>query len=400
MTRFANNSYSVRAGLLTPPVFVEKFSEYRKMWAELDSSVSSGHYPEKPLCIDIEVASICDLECPYCFRSSLATPDKIMKFEDCKTLISQVAEWGVPSIKLNWRGEPLMHPKIVEIVSFAKTKGILEVLINTNATHLTESVMANLIDAGLDVLIISMDGADAAVYEKNRPGRFRENKFEAILGNITRAFRVRATMGQRFPYFQIQGVGTNELLAQAELYLNVFGDICDELVINPYSERGLGLSAENELSKSSSEEDGNYPLLEMITWDQKVHRAYKRKPCAQPFQRMLITYDGRVAACCYDWGAMHPIGYTLCDRAELSVNPNIIVKERADRQRPGYGILGDLNMPEDSPLTDVFDKRSLPEIWAGPGSAYLKQSMMAGNISAVEMCRHCDFKDTYVWEKN
>ena len=26
-------------------------------------------------------------------------------------------------------------------------------------------------------------------------------------------------------------------------------------------------------------------------------------------QRMLITYDGRVSMCCYDWGSMHPVGY-------------------------------------------------------------------------------------------
>ena len=26
------------------------------------------------------------------------------------------------------------------------------------------------------------------------------------------------------------------------------------------------------------------------------------------YQRML-TYDGRVSMCCYDWGSMHPVGY-------------------------------------------------------------------------------------------
>ena len=30
----------------------------------------------------------------------------------------------------------------------------------------------------------------------------------------------------------------------------------------------------------------------------------------QPFQRLLVTYEGRVAMCCFDWGALYPVGYT------------------------------------------------------------------------------------------
>ena len=35
----------------------------------------------------------------------------------------------------------------------------------------------------------------------------------------------------------------------------------------------------------------------------------KRLPCKQPFQRMLVTYDGRVSMCCYDWGSMYTVGF-------------------------------------------------------------------------------------------
>ena len=37
---------------------------------------------------------------------------------------------------------------------------------------------------------------------------------------------------------------------------------------------------------------------------------HREKPCEQPFQRLLVTYEGRVAMCCYDWGASYPVGYT------------------------------------------------------------------------------------------
>ena len=41
-------------------------------------------------------------------------------------LINQAAELKVPSIKFNWRGEPLLHPKLFDYIKYAKEKGILE----------------------------------------------------------------------------------------------------------------------------------------------------------------------------------------------------------------------------------------------------------------------------------
>ena len=46
----------------------------------------------------------------------------------------------IPSIKFNWRGEPLLNSKLPEIIDYAKQKGILETMINTNATKLNEEM--------------------------------------------------------------------------------------------------------------------------------------------------------------------------------------------------------------------------------------------------------------------
>ena len=63
-----------------------------------------------PLCIDIEVASVCDLACPHCYRQYIATPDKLMSTDLAFKLIDQLTELKkVPSVKFNWRGEPLMN---------------------------------------------------------------------------------------------------------------------------------------------------------------------------------------------------------------------------------------------------------------------------------------------------
>ena len=108
----------------------------------LDSSISG------PLCVDIETASICDLACPHCFREYILTPDKIMDFEMYKRIIDEIILLDVPSIKLNWRGEPLLNSKIGEFIKYAKSEGILEISINTNATQLDNKMSELLIVSG------------------------------------------------------------------------------------------------------------------------------------------------------------------------------------------------------------------------------------------------------------
>ena len=122
------------------------FKNYRAQWNEqpnklINEKVTSNNFNLKnlkPLCIDIEVAAICDLACSFCFREYEVTPDKIIDEKFCYNLIDQAAELKIPSIKFNWRGEPLLHPKLPLFIKYAKRKGILETIINTNATNLTK----------------------------------------------------------------------------------------------------------------------------------------------------------------------------------------------------------------------------------------------------------------------
>ena len=47
----------------------------------------------------------------------------------------------------------------------------------------------------------------------------------------------------------------------------------------------------------------------MVDIDNNIFVSVKRKPCEQIYQRLMVTYSGRVGMCCHDWGASHGIGY-------------------------------------------------------------------------------------------
>ena len=74
-----------------------------------------------------------------------------------------------------------MHPKLSNFIKYAKEKGILETIINTNATNLTIENSNKLIESGLDLIIYSFDGGTKETYEKMRPGRFKKILFPKFM---------------------------------------------------------------------------------------------------------------------------------------------------------------------------------------------------------------------------
>ena len=387
-----------------------RYRWYRESWKKLPMScIMDKQYGSKlrqekihPLCIDIEVSAVCDLACPFCFRDYYVTPDKLMDEKLVYDLIDQASVLGVPSIKFNWRGEPLLHPGLPEFIEYAKRKGILETIINTNATGLDEKKSRELISAGLDFMIYSFDGGSKETYEKMRPGRFKANSFDEVYGNIKRFKFIREEMGAVFPYTKIQMILTEDTFNEREQYYNLFSEYVDEVSVSQYSERGGELKDIDKNSRSLYEEAvKKYNLPSDVPYMKGPHGqmfvSRGRKACEQPFQRLPVTYEGRVAMCCYDWGAQHLIGYVDAKAFNNEVDYRIVI-DKAGRGVRGYSYYKDLKMPEEYNKPEKV-VRSLDDIWYGEEVDKVRHKHVIGEIDDVKVCRNCKFKDTYQWEE-
>jgi MoaA/NifB/PqqE/SkfB family radical SAM enzyme len=321
--------------------YQEKYKKYREGWKEIpknliNNKIYGNELSSKkiePLCIDLELAAVCDLGCPHCFRQYIATPDKIMNINLAYKLIDQAVELNVPSMKFNWRGEPLLNSSLPKIINYAKKKGILETIINTNATKLKGKFAQEIIDSGLDLLIYSFDGGTKKTYEKYRPGRFKENKFEEIIKNIKDFKKLKDKVNSPFPRTKIQMVLTEDTFKEQNEFKNLFEDYVDDISFKQYTERG-GKISEDDLKKIKNMGiDSSKKIMKNFNGD--IYYSKGRLPCEQPFQRMLITYDGRVSMCCYDWGSMHPVGYvdTLAIKTKNKEYQKIIDKSKIDTRK-------------------------------------------------------------------
>jgi radical SAM protein with 4Fe4S-binding SPASM domain len=252
---------------------------YRLKW---NFVAKYDYVPRFPIHLDIEATEACNLRCIMCVHGTTGVPvTGRIDMAFAKRIIDQAAAGGTKSIKFNWRGEPALHTGLEELVRYAKEKGILEVQFNTNGLPFTARRIEALIDAGLDRVIFSMDGATKETYEKIRVGA----DYDRLVANIRRFHEFRTAKGLRKPFIRIQMVRMKDNAEEVDRFLTMWRGIADDIAIKDVTNRGQG----NVLF-----------IGEQI--------AVGRRRCNQPWQRMIVARDGKVFPCCSDWDRSYEIG--------------------------------------------------------------------------------------------
>ncbi len=140
----------------------------------------------------IEPTNQCNLTCRTCIRNSWDETPGQMSTSTFNCIIKGLKSFtSVSTVLFGGFGEPLSHPHITDMVAQTKSTGISVELI-TNGTLLTEDLSRNLAEAGLDVLWVSLDGADPASYADIRRG----GTLHDVIANVTR-FRNVSWINQR-----------------------------------------------------------------------------------------------------------------------------------------------------------------------------------------------------------
>jgi len=110
---------------------------------------------DRPIVTHLVVTRRCNLSCGYCFEY-----DKVSKpvaREVLEERIDHLARLRSVFVTLTG-GESLLHPGIVELVRYVRTKGMVP-LLNTNGYLLTRKIVEGLNAAGLYGLQLSIDNA-------------------------------------------------------------------------------------------------------------------------------------------------------------------------------------------------------------------------------------------------
>jgi MoaA/NifB/PqqE/SkfB family radical SAM enzyme len=135
----------------------------------------------------VEPTNLCNLDCITCFRQGWDEPPGSMTDETFAAVLRGLDDFDpLPAVYFGGIGEPLAHPRILEWVARAHAKGARTELI-TNGILLDERMSRALIEAGLDLLWVSIDGASPEAYADVRIGA----EVGQVLANVDRFSRMR-----------------------------------------------------------------------------------------------------------------------------------------------------------------------------------------------------------------
>ncbi len=219
----------------------QDYHEYRKAWSERLVDFDAGEFP---LNLNVEVTTNCNLACTFCTHPSLDESQMIdLPIEIYEKAVVEGAKLGLAAVNLNGLGEPLLRKDLVDFIKIAKENGVVDAMFHTNGTIMTEKIAKNLIDAGLDKIIFSVDSPDKKTYEAMRLLRksFLKNrdsgkeidgtKWEKTVSNVRQIADVRDTKESITPIIRATMVVTENTVEQVDDYLDLWRDTVDVITV-------------------------------------------------------------------------------------------------------------------------------------------------------------------------
>lgn len=294
-----------------------------------------------PVLLQVQTSSACNGRCPFCPYpvTSKSLPQGKMDWDIYRKIVDECVSF--PSLRMftpMLQNEPLLDRNICRAISYFKEKdgGKVPVFLVTNGYLLTASLIKELVDTGLDQLIISLNAHKKETYEELMPGF----DFEKIRGNIDNLLssdlgRMKVTL--RF----LENRKNRDEIGEARAYWRRKG--ANTEILSFISNRAETV----DVGKLRPE---RLDMMSGTRIKQKVFSCLSRC-CILPFYQMNILFNGDVLLCCHDW-----------------------------RRNP---VLGNVA------------REKLTDIWFGKKAMRLRDRIFAKDYKAVEACKGCSVIDYF-----
>lgn len=238
-----------------------------------------------PFIISVEPTNLCNNDCLYCSRQNMTRPTGYMALETMQKIANEVAEHSKNcpvATRFGGFGEPLLHPKLPEMIKMAKSAGALT-LSFTNGRFLTEEKMEALMSAGLDEIRFSSAGLDEKTHNDVR---LKSDYQRDFLGKIQMARKIRDKNPKKTPYLSILThvlIKGDNKTAEAEKYAEFLLQWADKVAID--------LTDYNHVQNIERAK----PYFERCGVDQNY------QACVELLIRKAVWWDGTIVTCDTYW---------------------------------------------------------------------------------------------------
>jgi MoaA/NifB/PqqE/SkfB family radical SAM enzyme len=291
----------------------------------------------EPVCLYLEVTNRCNLLCTTCPRTyEQLEPEADMSWELFTKIVDQSP--NIKRVVLHGVGEPMLVKNLPDMVAYLKRRGVY-VLFNTNGTLLTERNGQALIDAGLDELRVSLDAADASVFQMVRG----KDMFDRIVTNVRRFRQMQVEQANELPRVSLWLTGLRETLDQLEAFVRIADEVnvrevyLQRLVFFSEGAQGLARPESALFEKTTEGEEAviaraadlaaslgiSFSASGATEPETSIKKTKDDNPwtlCRRPWSLMYFTATGRAIPCCIAPFSMHGYGsFTLGEATQQTL---------------------------------------------------------------------------------
>jgi len=284
-----------------------------------------------PRVFHLDMTNDCNTNCLFCwFHSPLSKnrPDArlldekwkktYLNIELAKSLIHDLSKLGAKEdLVLSGKGEPVLHPEIVDVIAEAKNSGI-SVTLFCNGIELEEKLRAAAIEEQVDILYVSVSAATYTTYRRLHP-RQPSDEFGAIVKNVAEFIGERNRRGTGRPHvvwvMVLCYTNAHEILAFYELGKALGVDLVrfQLMAAEPYN-KGLAIRQEQfediveQVGRARAiEQAGGPKIVENIGLQLEYLKTgnvdwtkgyFETRPCTAGWMFSRAWAGGEVSFCC------------------------------------------------------------------------------------------------------
>ena len=265
-----------------------------------------------PRFLEIETVNACNARCPMCTIDDWQRHTPTMKDDLFKRIADEIIDHRdvVKRVSLYRDGEPLLDKKLPDRVAILKDGGVNATSISTNVSLLTEDRSLALLEAGLDMIIMSVDSLDKEVFESIRV----RLKLQEVLANALKFIELR-----------------DKIRPQTRIYMRMIRQEGNEDEWPSYEAYWRPKLAEND----------RLYYHNIFNWGGQlngfsaIEGSYEpRLPCVALWSLLVIFGDGRVPLCNVDYNNVYPTGNVLENSIE-ELWRSKIMNERREQHLTG-----------------------------------------------------------------
>jgi MoaA/NifB/PqqE/SkfB family radical SAM enzyme len=231
-----------------------------------------------PPMVVLEITNVCNADCIHCphtlFSKDVNYKPKHMNWELFEKIVDEVSAYENIIFRLLSDGEPMMHPRFLEMLEFAKNKGIAPINFITNGMFLDENAAKRIIDAKIDVVEISLDALTKPTYQKIRKGL----DYDTVISNVHRFIDMK-NKSKAGTKILVSVIDQPEASLEIQDFIDYWQPIVDKVIKRTFTSIG-GLVRDKRPEKVPQDE---------------------RWPCPQLWRRLFVNIDGYAEFCVEDW---------------------------------------------------------------------------------------------------